>query len=182
VYNIKCVKKNLTEAQMKGTLKAAVAGTAIATLAGCSSMVEIAERDTYAQPKWYAECASSGTEGYFWNTTEYAYACGAGESRYQQASEEQAYAFAMNNFAKRINGNINSQTYVEFDNDVRDTYTKVSYIVDDTRIRQHLEEERSTYVYAGKQYFFVKLKMPKDVFDGLVAENVRLQEIAKRGE
>lgn len=167
---------------MKGTLKALVAGTAVATLAGCSSMVEIPERDTYAQPKWYQECASSGTEGYFWNTTEYAYACGAGESRYQQASEEQAYAFAMNNFAKRINGSVDSKTEVIFDNDVRDTYTRVSYLVDDTRIRQHLEEERITYVYAGQQYFFVKLKMPKEVFDQLVAENVRLQEIEARQE
>jgi len=166
---------------MKGISKAIVA-TGFVALAGCSTMVEIPERDTYAQPKWYAECASSGTEGYFWNTTEYAYACGAGESRYQQASEEQAYAFAMNNFAKRINGSINSETRVTFDNDVRDTYTNVSYVVDDTRIRQHLEEERNTFVYAGKQYFFVKLKMPKDVFDALVAENVRLQEIESRGQ
>jgi hypothetical protein len=166
---------------MKGLTKALMA-TSMVALAGCSSMVEIPERDAYAQPKWYQSCASSGKEGYFWKTTEYAYACGAGESRYQQASEEQAYAFAMNNFAKRINGSVDSKTEVIFDNDVRDTYTKVSYIVDDTRIRQHLEEERVTYVYAGQQYFFVKLKMPKDVFDGLVAENVRLQELAARSE
>ena len=160
-------------------LKLATIGVATAILAGCSSTVEIEERNAYAQPKWYAECASSGTEGYFWNTTEYAYACGAGESRYQQASEEQAYAFAMNNFAKRINGSVDSKTEVIFDNDVRDTYTKVSYIVEDTRIRQHLEEERMTYVYAGKQYFFVKLKMPKDKFDELVAENIRMREIER---
>jgi hypothetical protein len=164
---------------MKGFSKAIMAAGVVA-LAGCTSMVEIPERDTYAQPKWYQKCASSGTEGYFWSTTEYAYACGAGESRYQQASEEQAYAFAMNNFAKRINGGVDSKTEVIFDNDVRDTYTRVSYIVDDTRIRQHLEEERATYVYAGQQYFFVKLKMPKEVFDQLVAENVRLQEIEAR--
>lgn len=166
---------------MKGITKALIAAGVIG-LAGCSSMVEIPERDTYAQPKWYQKCASSGTEGYFWNSTEYAYACGAGESRYQQASEEQAYAFAMNNFAKRINGNINSETSVTFDNDIRDAQTRVSYRVTDTQIRQHLEEERSTYVYAGKQYFFVKLKMPKDVFDALVAQNERYNELQRRGQ
>lgn len=164
---------------MKGFSKALMAAGVVA-MTGCTSMVEIPERDTYAQPKWYQKCASSGKEGYFWNTIEYAYACGAGESRYQQASEEQAYAFAMNNFAKRINGGVDSKTEVIFDNDVRDTFTRVSYVVDDTRIRQHLEEERVTYVYAGQQYFFVKLKMPKEVFDQLVAENVRLQELEAR--
>jgi len=159
---------------MKGTLKALIAGTAIATLAGCStfsSTVEIAERDSYAQPKWYASCAQEGTEGYFWFAKNYAYACGAGESRYQQAAEEQMYAIAMNNFAKRINGRVNSETVIDITNDSRNTQTKISYTVSDTAITQHLEEERSTYVYAGKQYTFVKLKMPKDVFDSLVAAN-----------
>ena len=80
---------------MKNIIKTTAIVAALATLGACSSTVEIAERDSYAQPKWYQSCASSGKEGYFWKTTEYAYACGAGESRYQQASEEQAYAFAM---------------------------------------------------------------------------------------
>ena len=134
-------------------------------------MTTIAERDSYAQPKWYADCAQSGTEGWFWWTKEYAYACGAGESRYQQAAEEQMYAIAMNNFAKRINGKVNSETNIDITNDVKNTSTKISYTVTDTSIVQHLEEERSTFVYAGQQYTFVKLKMPKEVFDSLVAEN-----------
>lgn len=156
---------------MKGTLKALIAGTAIATLAGCSSMTTIAERDEYAQPKWYADCAQSGAEGFFWWKEEYAYACGAGESRYQQAAEEQMYAVAMNNFAKRINGKVNSETTLDFKNENRTTRTLISYKVKDTSIRQHLEEERGTYIYAGKHYTFVKLKMPKDVFDSLIAES-----------
>ena len=158
---------------MKGTIKALIAGTAIATLAGCSSFntVTIEERDDYAQPKWYASCAQSGTEGFFWWKEEYAYACGAGESVHQQAAEEQMYAIAMNNFAKRINGNVNSETTIDIVNDVKNTRTSIAYTVTDTAITQHLEEERGTYKYAGKHYTFVKLKMPKAVFDQLVTEN-----------
>ena len=155
---------------MKGNFKAVAAAVAIVALAGCST-VEIAERDSYAQPKWYASCAQAGTEGFFWWKEEYAYACGAGESIHQQAAEEQMYAVAMNNFAKRINGKVNSETKLDFVNDVKTTRTHISYTVTDTAITQHLEEERGTYIYAGKHYTFVKLKMPKAVFDQLVTEN-----------
>lgn len=155
---------------MKGTLKALVVTAAVATLAGCST-VEIKERDSYAQPRWYASCAQSGTEGFFWWKEDFAYACGAGESRYQQAAEEQMYAIAMNNFAKRINGRVNSETKIDINNDVRNTRTTIAYTVTDTAITQHLEEERGTYIYAGKHYTFVKLKMPKAVFDELVTAN-----------
>ena len=156
---------------MKAIMKLAMAGTLVSMLCACSSMTTIAERDTYAQPKWYASCAQAGTEGWFWWKEEYAYACGAGESIFQQAAEEQMYAIAMNNFAKRINGRVNSETTMNFTNDTKDTNTFISYKVNDTAITQHLEEERSTFVYAGKQYTFVKLRMPKAVFDSLVAQS-----------
>ena len=159
------------EAQMKNIIKTTAIVAALATLGACSSTVEIAERDSYAQPKWYASCAQAGTEGWFWWKEEYAYACGAGESIFQQAAEEQMYAIAMNNFAKRINGRVNSETTMNFTNDTKDTNTFISYKVNDTAITQHLEEERSTFVYAGKQYTFVKLRMPKAVFDSLVAQS-----------
>src|SRR6056300_100128 len=155
---------------MKGTFKAVTLAATLLTLGACSSMTTIAERDSYAQPKWYADCAQSGSEGWFWWEKEYAYACGAGESIYQQAAEEQMYAIAMNNFAKRINGTVNSETTLEFKNESKETNTFISYKVKDTPITQHIEEDRATYVYAGKQYTFVKLRMPKDVFDALVAE------------
>ena len=156
---------------MKAIMKLAMAGTLVSMLGACSSMTTIAERDTYAQPKWYANCAQSGTEGWFWWEKEYAYACGAGESIFQQAAEEQMYAIAMNNFAKRINGRVNSETTMQFNNDTKDTKTFISYKVDNTPITQHLEEERSTFVYGGKQYTFVKLRMPKEVFDSLLAQS-----------
>jgi hypothetical protein len=156
---------------MKGTFKATLLATIALSLGACSSMKEIPERKTYAQPGWYQDCAQSGTEGFFWWKEDYVYACGAGESRYQQGAEEQMYAIAMNNFAKRINGKVNSETVIDIKNDVRNTSTFISYKVSDTSIRQHLEEERNTFVYAGKQYTFVKLKMPKKVFDQLIAES-----------
>tara|TARA_R110000851_G_scaffold271118_1_gene423696 strand:- start:1090 stop:1566 length:477 start_codon:yes stop_codon:yes gene_type:complete len=153
---------------MKSIFKTATVVALAATLGACSSTVKIAERDSYAQPKWYASCAQAGTEGWFWWKEEYAYACGAGESRYQQAAEEQMYAIAMNNFAKRINGRVNSETKISFVNDVKNTTTEIAYTVSDTRVTQHLEEERGTYIYAGNHYTFVKLRMPKAVFDSLV--------------
>ena len=159
------------EAQLKNMFKTTAISGFMLTLGACSSMTTIAERDEYAQPKWYASCAQSGAEGYFWWKEEFAYACGAGESVHQQAAEEQMYAIAMNNFAKRINGKVNSETNLSFVNDVKQTSTRIAYTVEDTSIVQHLEEERSTYVYNSKQYTFVKLKMPKIVFDQLLAQN-----------
>lgn len=138
---------------------------------GCSSMKSIDERKTYAQPGWYQECAQSGTEGWFWFSKEYAYACGAGESLHAQAAEEQMYAIAMNNFAKRINSEVNSETKIEFNNDKKSTYTKISYVVKDTTIREHLNREMGQFTMSGRHYTFVKLKMPKAVFDQLIAES-----------
>ena len=138
---------------------------------GCSSMKSIDERKTYAQPGWYQECAQSGTEGWFWFSKEYAYACGAGESLHAQAAEEQMYAIAMNNFAKRINSEVNSETKIEFNNDKKSTYTKISYVVKDTTIREHLNREMGQFTMSGRHYTFVKLKMPKAVFDQLISES-----------
>ena len=99
---------------MKGILKSIAVLGLLGTLGACSSMTTIAERDTYAQPKWYANCVEAGAEGWFWWKKDMAYACGAGESIFQQAAEEQMYAIAMNNFAKRINSEVNSETILEF--------------------------------------------------------------------
>ena len=152
---------------MKKALLIALAAVAIT---GCSSMKEIQERKTYAQPDWYQDCAQSGTEGWFWFSKEYAYACGAGESAYAQAAEEQMYAIAMNNFAKRINSEVNSETKIEFINDKKSTKTMISYVVKNTTIREHLNREMGQFTMNGRHYTFVRLKMPKPVFDQLIAE------------
>lgn len=139
-------------------------------LAACSNMKSVPDRKTYAQPGWYQKCAQSGTEGWFWRSREMVYACGAGESRFAQAAEEQMYAIAMNNFAKRINSEVNSSTVIQFDNDRRSTQTLISYEVRNTTIREHVQQESGGFTMAGRHYTFVRLMMPKDVFDRLIEE------------
>lgn len=142
----------------------------VAVLSACSSMKPIQERKTYAQPSWYQDCAQAGVEGWFWWSKEYAYACGAGESVHAQAAEEQMYAIAMNNFAKRINSEVNSATEIKFDNDKKSTKTYISYTVKNTVIREHLQRELGHFTMNGRHYTFIRLKMPKPVFDQLIAE------------
>ena len=150
--------------------KALAVGLLAAAITGCSSMKEIDNRKTYAQPSWYQSCAQSGTEGLFWWTKEMAYACGAGESIHAQAAEEQMYAMAMNNFAKRINSEVNSETKIEFNNDKKTTRTVISYQVKNTVIREHLQRESGHFTIGDRHYTFVRLKMPKTTFDQLVSE------------
>lgn len=151
-------------------MKKTLALISVAILTACSSMKEVEDRKTYAQPDWYQDCAQSGTEGWFWWSKEMAYACGAGESVHAQAAEEQMYAIAMNNFAKRINSDVNSHTEINFDNDKKTTKTYISYTVKNTTIRQHVQREVGQFTMAGRHYTFVRLKMPKETFEQLVAE------------
>jgi len=141
-----------------------------AAITGCSSLKEVPNRKTYAEPNWYQDCQQSGTKGWFWFKKEFAYACGGGESIYAQAAEEQMYAIAMNNFAKRINSEVNSETVIEFNNDKKNTRTKISYVVRDTSIREHLKTESAHFTMNGRHYTFVRLEMPKAKFDELIAQ------------
>jgi hypothetical protein len=150
--------------------KALLAGAVALSLVGCSGMKTVEDRKTYAVPSWYAECQQSGTKGWFWFKKEFAYACGGGESIHAQAAEEQMYAIAMNNFAKRINSEVNSETVIEFNNDKKTTRTKISYVVRDTTIREHLKTESAHFTMNGRHYTFVRLEMPKAKFDQLIAE------------
>ena len=161
---------------MKGTLKALALGATI-TLAGCSGMQEISVRETKAHPNWYVDCEQIGTEGFiFFNRKDYAYACGMGESKYEQASEAQAYAFAVKAFAERINGEVNSTTTVELtgnnSNENRTTRTFVEHAVNKTSIREHLEVKRHAYELGstGRVHTYVRIKMPLEVFNGLLQE------------
>ena len=157
---------------MKGTIKALAIATGIATLAGCSTMQEIEIRETKANPNWYVDCEQIGSEGFLFWKDEYAYACGMGESRFEQASEAQAYAFAVKGYAERINGTVNSSTVVDITNDTRNTRTIVEHSVQDTVIREHLEVKRHSYQLAstGRVHTYVRIKMPLEVFDRLIQE------------
>ena len=142
----------------------------VAALTACSGMKTVEERKAYAMPDWYAECQQSSVKGWFWWKKEFANACGGGESVYAQAAEEQMYAIAMNNFAKRINSEVNSETEINFVNDKKSTRTRISYVVKDTTIREHLRTETAHFTMGGKHYTFVRLEMPKSTFDQLIAE------------
>jgi len=142
----------------------------VALMTACSGMKTIEERKNYAQPDWYQECQQAGVKGYFWWKKEFAYACGGGESIHAQAAEEQMYAIAMNNFAKRINSEVNSETKIDFVNDKKTTKTSISYVVKNTTIREHLRTETAQFTMQGRHYTFVRLEMPKAVFDTLIAE------------
>jgi hypothetical protein len=158
---------------MKGTLKNAVLVGVVATLmSACTSMNTIEIRETKANPNWYTDCEQIGSEGFLFWKDKYAYACGMGESQYEQASEAQAYAFAVKGFAERINGTVNSSTVVDINNDSRTTRTRVEHSVKDTVIREHLEVKRHMYQLAstGNVHTYVRIKMPLEVFDRLIAE------------
>lgn len=172
MYNINCVRKNPMEAHMKGTLKAITATAVILTLGACSSMKTIEVRETKANPNWYEDCEQIGSEGFLFWKDDYAYACGMGESRYEQASEAQAYAFAVKGFAERINGTVNSFTEVNITNDLRSTQTYVKHSVQDTVIREHLEVKKKSYQLegTGNVHTYIRIKMPLETFNRLINE------------
>lgn len=171
MYTVRTLENSYGEI-MKGTIKALAIGTAIATLAGCSGMKEISVRETKAHPNWYVDCEQIGSEGFLFWKDDYAYACGMGESRFEQASEAQAYAFAVKGFAERINGTVNSSTVVDITNDTRATRTVVEHRVSDTVIREHLEVKRYAYELGatGNVHTYVRIKMPLETFERLIQE------------
>ena len=153
--------------------KALAIGLVAAALTGCSSMKTIEVRDTKAHPNWYVDCEQIGSEGWkFWNRDKFAYACGMGESLYEQAAEAQAYAFAVKGFAERINGSVNASTVVDINNDKRTTRTLVEHKVVDTVIREHLEVKKHSYQLAAtsRVHTYVRIKMPLETFDRLMQE------------
>lgn len=153
--------------------KVLVAGTVLAVLSGCSTMKEIEVRDTKAHPNWYVDCEQIGSEGWkFWNRDKFAYACGMGESLYEQAAEAQAYSFAIKGFAERINGTINSFTEVDIKDDSRNTRTYVKHAVENTVVNEHLEVKKHSYQLSstGRVHTYVRIKMPLQTFERLMQE------------
>jgi hypothetical protein len=153
-------------------MKALTVGTLVLALGACSSMKTIDVRETKANPSWYMDCEQIGSEGFLFWKDDYAYACGMGESKFEQASESQAYAFAVKGFAERINGTVNSTTTVDIQNNNRNTRTFVEHLVQNTTIREHLEVKKYSYELAstGRVHTYVRIKMPLETFDRLIAE------------
>ena len=161
----------------KAITKAALLVGLASMLGACSTMKTIDVRETKANPNWYVDCEQIGSEGFLFWKDDYAYACGMGESIYEQASESQAYAFAVKGFAERINGTVNSKTVEDINNDSRNDQTRVEHIVKDTTIREHLEVKKYSYELAstGRVHTYVRIKMPLDVFDRLIVESKQVQ-------
>tara|TARA_B110000305_G_scaffold242114_1_gene320045 strand:- start:5552 stop:6115 length:564 start_codon:yes stop_codon:yes gene_type:complete len=173
VYTKGTMKKANKEALMAGKLKNAVLGVALVSMLGaCSTMTNVAERDTYAEPKWYAKCQEIGSEGgfLFWFGTDYVYSCGKGVSTFDQAAVAQAKTFALKGVAERIHSNIKASTSVDIKNESKNTRTYVEHIVDKTAVRRQLESEKYTYMYGGQYHTFMKIKMSKEVFESLINE------------
>jgi len=162
--------------KMKGLFKITSVLSLVALVSACSTMKEIEVRETKANPNWYMDCEQIGSEGFLFWKTDYAYACGMGESKFEQASEAQAYAFAVKGFAERINGTVNSNTSIDIKgnsgNETRTTRTLVQHLVKETTIREHLEVKKYSYELAstGKVHTYVRIKMPLEVFDRLIQE------------
>lgn len=161
----------------KAVIKATMLVGILSLLGACTTMKTIDVRETKANPNWYMDCEQIGSEGFLFWKDDYAYACGMGESIYEQASESQAYAFAVKGFAERINGTVNSSTVVDIQNDSRKDRTKVEHLVKDTTIREHLEVKKYSYELAstGRVHTYVRIKMPLEVFDRLIAESKQVQ-------
>ena len=143
--------------KMKATMKALTVGTLILGLGACSSMKTIDVRETKANPNWYMDCEQIGSEGFLFWKDDYAYACGMGESKFEQASESQAYAFAVKGFAERINGTVNSTTTVDIQNNNRNTRTFVEHLVQNTTIREHLEVKKYSYELSSTGHVHLSL-------------------------
>jgi len=161
----------------KAIIKAVTIVSMLSVLGACTTMKTIDVRETKANPNWYVDCEQIGSEGFLFWKTDYAYACGMGESIYEQASESQAYAFAVKGFAERINGTVNSKTIVDIHNNTRSDQTRVEHLVKDTTIREHLEVKKYSYELAstGRVHTYVRIKMPLDVFDRLIQEAKQVQ-------
>ena len=161
---------------MKGLTKIVTVTAMLGMLGACSGMKEIEIRDTKAHPTWYEDCEQIGSEGWLFWKTDFAYSCGMGESKFEQASESQAYAFAVKGYAERINGEVNASTTVDIKgsngNETRETRTYVEHSVTNTVIREHLEVKRYAYELGatGRVHTYVRIKMPLETFNNLIAE------------
>jgi hypothetical protein len=167
---------------MKGLIKIATVTSLVAMLGACSTMKEIEVRDTKAHPTWYEDCKQIGSEGFLFWKTDYAYSCGMGESKFEQASESQAYAFAVKGFAERINGEVNSSTTVDIKGN-----TGIETRVTRTVV-EHSTKNTSAYELGStsRVHTYVRIKMPLEVFDGLLQEakddkNARLSSQLNNG-
>ena len=65
---------------MKGIKNLLLVGALAITVSACSTMTTVVEKQNDVVPNWYMKCKDTGTEGWFWWSKDYYYACGSGVS------------------------------------------------------------------------------------------------------
>ena len=159
---------------MTGKLtKALTIGTALLAMTACSTMKEIEVRETKANPNWYQDCEQIVLRLV---VGKQIMLIPVWVKANLNKHLIQAYAFAVKGFAERINGVVNSNTTVDIrgNNGVesRVTQTIVKHSTKNTSITEHVEVEKHAYELAstGRVHTYVRIKMPLQVFDKLLAE------------
>jgi hypothetical protein len=149
---------------MKGTVKALIAGTAIATLAGCSSFETYEQSSVYKVPKWYNDCGQYTTDEWyklFW-AEENLVGCGAATDGFEEHSVSTAIMNAKAKIADRANGVVSSNQNLTYDNGSKDNVLSRTNKITPSNLQYYEIVEKVMYPYQGKFVTFVKIKVPTD--------------------
>ena len=170
-------KKNITE--MKRQLKTlGILGTLVLFMSACSTVTTVVEREKDVVPIWYMNCKDTGTEGWFWWSEDYYYACGGSVSGFKEAAYDKATQIAKTKIADRINGEVNKRTTIEY-NDAgseesltSSTQSQMLIVnkITDTAVRHYSQSEGYLYKRNGVYHYFVMVKVEKSIIDSLVSE------------
>lgn len=166
---------------MKGTIKnLTLVATMALLMSACSTMTTVVEKDTDVVPNWYMKCKDTGSEGWFWWSKDYYYACGSGVSGFKEAAYDKAIQIAKVKIADRINGAVNKRTTIEYNDagseeslsSTQQSQVLIVNKITDTVVRHYSSTDGYLYKRNGKYFHFVMLKLNKEIVDQLVAESL----------
>jgi len=149
---------------MKGTLKAALAGVALVTMAGCSSTIQYTESSSYKVPKWYDDCQQYTTDEWyklFWAEKNLV-GCGAATDGFEDFSRSTAIMNAKAKIADRVNGVVSSDASLTYHNDTKDNKLERTNRIQPSNLKEYEIIDSMTYPYQGKFVTFIKIKVPED--------------------
>ena len=164
---------------MKGKLKTLGIISAMALMiSACGTTTQIVEREKDVVPKWYMNCKDTGSEGWFWWSKDFYYACGGSVSGFKEAAYDKATQIAKTKIADRINGEVNKRTTIEYNDagseDSLSSSTQSQMLIvnkiTDTAVRHYSQTEGYLYKRNGVYHYFVMVKVEKSVIDSLVSE------------
>ena len=164
---------------MKGKLKTLGLISAVALLmSACANTTQIVEREKDVVPKWYMNCQDTGSEGWFWWSKDYYYACGGSVIGFKEAAYDKATQIAKTKIADRINGEVNKRTTIEYNdagseeslNSSTQSQMLIVNKITDTAVRHYSQTEGYLYKRNGVYHYFVMVKVEKSIIDSLVAE------------